>query len=92
MAFLEEAVVLLLGLDNRHAQATAIAIMVPISIASGFVYYTSGNIDWFVALFVGIGSILGGVIGALLLKKLNNLALQYTFVLVVLGAGIKMLM
>jgi len=83
---------LLLGLDNRHAQATAIAIMVPISIASGFVYYTSGNIDWFVALFVGIGSILGGVIGALLLKKLNNLALQYTFVLVVLGAGIKMLM
>ncbi|MBR7090882.1 MAG: TSUP family transporter, partial [Clostridia bacterium] len=33
---------LLAGLENQKAQATAILIMTPISIASVIVYYTSG--------------------------------------------------
>lgn len=82
---------LMLGLNNQHAQASAIVVMVPISIASGFIYYTSGNIDWWIVLFVGIGSVVGGIIGATLLKKINNLSLQYIFAFVVLAAGIKML-
>lgn len=64
--------------------------MVPISIASGIVYYTSGNLDWWLVLLVGVGSVVGGILGALLLKKLNNLTLQYVFALIVLFAGIKM--
>ena len=83
---------LMLGLDNRHAQATAIMVMLPISIASGVVYYTNGNLDWNIIVFVGVGSVLGGVLGALLLKKLSNLTLQYIFALVILFAGIKMIM
>lgn len=81
---------LLMGLDNQHAQASAIVVMVPISIASGIVYYTSGNLDWWLVLLVGVGSVVGGILGALLLKKLNNLTLQYVFALIVLFAGIKM--
>ncbi|MBQ7602841.1 MAG: TSUP family transporter [Clostridia bacterium] len=83
---------LMLGLDNRHAQATAIMVMLPISIASGVVYYTNGNLDWNIIVFVGVGSVLGGVLGALLLKKLSNLTLQYIFALAILFAGIKMIM
>lgn len=82
---------LLLGLPNKQAQATAIFVMVPISIASGFVYYTNGFIQWQIALLLGVGSVLGGILGALLLKKLNNLTLQYIFAFVVLLAGVKML-
>ncbi len=82
---------LLLGLKNQQAQATAILVMVPISIASACVYYTHGYIDWNITLWVGLGSIVGGILGALLLKKLNNLTLQYIFALVVLLAGLKML-
>ena len=82
---------LLLGLSNKKAQATAILVMVPISIASGIVYYSNGNLDLTLVLLVGAGSIVGGILGALLLKKLNNLALQYIFALVVLAAGIKIL-
>ena len=39
-------VLLLLGLVNQRAQATAILIMLPISIASAIVYYTQGFVEW----------------------------------------------
>ena len=81
---------LALGLKNKQAQATAILVMVPISIASGVVYYSHGFLEGSTLLFVGVGSIVGGVLGALILKKLNNNILQYIFAFVVLFAGIKM--
>ncbi len=82
---------LLLGLSNQQAQATAILVMVPISIASACVYYTHGFVDWGITLWVGVGSLIGGILGAVLLKKFNNLTLQYIFTFVVLLAGLKML-
>lgn len=81
---------LLAGLENKKAQATAILIMTPISIASAIVYYTSGYIDLMDAMYVGIGSIVGGLIGANLLKKFSNITLQYIFAFVMLLAGIRM--
>ncbi len=82
---------LLLGLVNKEAQATAILIMLPISIASAIIYYTNGFVEWETVLYVAIGSCLGGIIGAYLLKKLSNNVLQYVFAVVVLAAGIRML-
>ena len=82
---------LLMGLNNKKAQATAILIMVPISIASGVVYYSHGFLSLNQLFFVGIGSIVGGILGALILKKLSNNALQYIFAVVVLLAGLKMI-
>ena len=82
---------LLLGLSNKQAQATAILIMLPISIASAIVYYTNGFIEWDKVLFTGIGSVIGGIVGAFLLKKLSNNVLKYVFAVVVMAAGIRML-
>lgn len=82
---------LLLGLANKNAQATAILIMLPISIASAIVYYSNGFVEWDMVLYVSIGSVIGGIVGAYLLKKLSNNVLQYIFALVVIAAGIKML-
>lgn len=81
---------MLLGLKSKKAQATAILVMVPISIASAFVYYSNGFVDWQVVLYVAVGSVLGGVLGALLLKKLNNTTVQYIFALITLVTGVKM--
>lgn len=81
---------MLLGLKSKKAQATAILVMVPISIASAFIYYSNGFVDWQVVLYVAVGSVLGGVLGALLLKKLNNTTVQYIFALITLVAGLKM--
>lgn len=82
---------LLFGLSNKQAQATAILIMLPISIASAIVYYTNGFVDWDKILYISLGSVAGGVIGAYLLKKLSNNVLQYIFALVVIAAGIRMM-
>ena len=82
---------LLAGLKNQEAQATAILIMAPISIASVVVYYSNGYIDWLMALYVGLGSIVGGIIGAFALKKFSNIVLQYIFAVVMLVAGLKLL-
>lgn len=82
---------LLAGLKNQEAQATAILIMAPISIASVIVYYSNGYIDWLMALYVGLGSIVGGIIGAFALKKFSNIVLQYIFAVVMLVAGLKLL-
>ena len=82
---------LLAGLENQKAQATAILIMTPISIASVIVYYTSGYIELMDAMYVGIGSIVGGLIGANMLKKFSNTTLQYIFAIVMLIAGIRMI-
>jgi len=79
------------GLQNKKAQATAILIMTPISIASVAIYYSNGFIDWDIALYVMAGSILGGLLGALILKKFSNITLQYIFAILVLVAGIRMI-
>ena len=84
-------VLLLLGLVNQKAHATAILVMLPISIASGFVYYTSGVIEWDIALWIALGSVIGGALGAFCLKKISNIALQYIFAIVVIVAGVRML-
>ncbi len=82
---------LLLGLDNKHAQATAILIMLPISLASAVTYIIGGEVEWGTTLFVAIGSVAGGLIGAYLLSKLSNKVLEYIFAFVVLGVGIRLL-
>lgn len=84
-------ILLLLGLGNQRAQATAILVMLPISIASALVYYTQGYVDWQSVLYVGAGSVLGGAIGACLLQIIPNKALKFVFAIVVIAAGIKML-
>ncbi len=82
---------LLLGLDNKHAQATAILIMLPISLASAITYIIGSKVDWEIFGFVSIGSVVGGLLGAYILSKLSNKVLEYIFAFVVLGVGIRML-
>ena len=61
---------MLLGLEEKKSHATAILVMLPISIASAIIYYSHGFIDFSVALYVSIGSIVGSVVGAFFLKKI----------------------
>lgn len=79
-----------LGLADRQAHATAILTILPISIASSVVYITSGSVNYLQLLYATIGFVLGGVFGALLLKKFNNIALRVVFAIIMIIAGIKM--
>jgi uncharacterized membrane protein YfcA len=49
------------------------------------------DINLTITAFVGIGFVLGGVIGALLLKKINNIILRIVFNIVIIAGGIRLL-
>lgn len=79
-----------LGLPDKRAHATAILIMLPISVVSFAVYAINMEIEWMLALWVTIGSVAGGVVGSILLKKLSNSWLRAIFALIMIAAGVRM--
>ncbi|MBR5192635.1 MAG: TSUP family transporter [Clostridia bacterium] len=81
-----------LKFEEKHAHATAIFIILPLSILSAILYTTYGNFDLFSTIYVTIGVIGGGIIGALLLKKLSSKYLTWIFSLIMLIAGVKLLL
>lgn len=82
----------LLKLPEKKGHATTILIMLPLCIASFIVYLLKGSVDLGLALNVGIGFVLGGVLGAIILKKINNIALKLVFAIVIIVGGVKLLL
>lgn len=83
--------VFLLKMPEKTAHATAIFVILPLSIISSIIYLINGSMNWEFLLYCGIGFLIGGVTGALLLKKLNNKFLRIIFAIIMIAAGVKML-
>ena len=81
----------MLKFESKVAHATAILIILPLSITSGLFYASFGNLDVSVLLPAGVGVIGGGVAGAFLLKKLSSKWVVVIFSIVMAIAGAKML-
>ena len=81
----------ILKLPDKKAHATAILIMLPLSVASFVVYLIHGSIKWETAGFVTGGFVIGGILGALILKKINNVVLRIIFSVVIIAGAIKLL-
>ncbi len=81
----------ILKLPDKKAHATAILIMLPLSVASFVVYLIHGTIKWETAGFVTGGFVIGGILGALILKKINNVVLRIIFSVVIIAGAIKLL-
>lgn len=75
----------------KNAHATAILIILPLTIVSSIFYLCFGNFQLNLVIPVGIGVVGGGVVGALLLSKLSSRWLVLIFSVVMLVAGVKML-
>ena len=84
---------LIMKIKPKVAHATAIAVILPVSIISVITYFLSGatSVNLSPILSVGGGVVAGGIIGALLLKKINNKLLIKIFAVVMLIAGVKMI-
>lgn len=78
-------------LPEKKAHATTLLIMLPLSIASLIVYILKGSMPWFDAGVIGIGFILGGSIGAVILKYISNVWLGIIFSFIIIAGGIKLL-
>ena len=83
--------VYVLGLEDREAHATAIFVILPISIAGAIVYIINNDIINSNLMFSSIGFFIGGIVGALALKKINNKFLRIMFACFMIIAGIKIL-
>lgn len=81
-----------LKLPEKNAHATTLLIMLPLSIASLIIYLINGHIEWMNALNIGVGFVIGGVLGALILKKISNVWLGIIFSVIIIAGGIKLLL
>jgi len=79
-----------LHLPVKKSHATAIFVILPLSIASVMTYKLESSFDWGILLWVSGGFIIGGIIGALILPKLNSKFIQVLFAVIMLVAGVKM--
>ena len=80
------------SLEPKKAHATALLIILPLSIVSAIFYAISGNLNFQIALPITIGVIGGGVAGAFLLSKLSSKIVVIIFAIAMAFAGAKMLL
>ncbi len=81
----------LFKLEQKQAQATALFVILPISIVSAIVYLCYHSIDFSSGWPVIVGIVAGGIIGATLLNKLNNNVVRGIFIFMMALGGIGML-
>ena len=72
--------------ETHKAHATTLAVILPLSIISAIIYTWGVDIDWKTVFLVSSGGVVGGIIGAKILKKLSGAWLNMLFGLF-LGAG-----
>ena len=80
-----------LGLDNKRAHATAIAVIFPLSLISCAVYIFKGAIESLPLLTVGLGVLVGGIAGSFALKYIPSKILRIIFAVIMLVGGIRLI-
>lgn len=78
---------------SQHlAQGTALAaLLLPVGILAVIKYYRSGDVNIKVALFIALGFIIGGFIGATLAQAVPSSMLKKAFAIMLLCISIYML-
>jgi uncharacterized membrane protein YfcA len=72
--------VFLAGLTQHEAQGTTLAIMLlPIGLLAVMKYYRSGHVHFHVAMFLCLGFVVGGLLGANIAEAVPNLVLRKAF-------------
>lgn len=80
-----------LNYEEHKAHATAISIILPLSIVSMFIYLKGANIDFKTVLFISSGGVIGGFIGAKFLKNIPSKWLHKIFGIFMIIASWRMI-
>ncbi|MBE7043667.1 MAG: sulfite exporter TauE/SafE family protein [Ruminococcaceae bacterium] len=78
------------GLETKKAHASALMVILPLSVISLVIYLFKADIPIHTALWTSGGGILGGLVGAKLLKKLSALWITRLFGIMMIAAAIRM--
>lgn len=81
----------LLAVKEHDAHATAIAVILPLSIVSAIIYLKSGYFHWDIIWKVASGGIIGGLIGAWILPRISAPQLRKIFAIFMIIAALRML-
>lgn len=79
-------------LDERELFASAIAVMLPVSIVSFLIYYLHGSVALTGAGGYLLGGLVGGVIGGLLYRRVPTKFLHKALGIFILWGGIRLLL
>ena len=85
------ALIHLFRLKEAKARATSVLVILPMVVTSGFFYYSHNYINWKIGIMCAIGGILGGYIGAKLLKKLPEKTLKIAFICFLIYVSVRMI-
>lgn len=80
------------GVNGHSFYATIIAVMLPLSALSAWQYHRAGHLPPVSFWHLILPSLLGGALGALLLRRISPHALNCIFSVVVLISGIVLVM
>lgn len=86
------ALIHIFKIEDAKARATSVFAILPMVITSGIFYYKSNYIDWNLGIKCAIGGIIGGIIGAKLLKSLSTKTLRIFFIIFLIYTSAKMIM
>lgn len=82
----------ILKINTKKAHATSMLIILPLSLVSATIYLINNFIFWQDILITIFGVLLGGIIGAFLLKKLPQKLVMIMFCILMFVAGLKMVL
>ena len=89
---LTPALVYIFGLSQHQAQGTSLAVMVPpITLLAALRYYYSGNVRLDIAVFIALGFMVGGIIGAQIVQAVPDMVLKKIFGAILLIMALKMI-
>lgn len=84
------ALVLLFGLNQHMAQGTSLAVMIPpVGLLAAWKYYQAGNLNPGIALWIALGFVIGGYVGASLIQPVSDATMKKIFGLVMAVVSIK---
>lgn len=81
----------MIGYEDKQAHATAIFVIAPVCAASAVIYIINGYAALDVIIPAALGSVAGGLAGALLLDRFPKTVINYVFIAVMFAAGVRML-
>lgn len=81
----------IMKLKTKTSHATAVLIVLPLCVFSVIAYALTNKFDFTNGLWVVVGVVLGGIVGAVLLKKLDAKIIRFIFAFLVIFAGGKLL-
>lgn len=85
------AFIYMLKIEDKIARGTAVFCILSMVITTSIFYYKENYINWKIGILCAIGGIIGGIIGAKLLKKIPTKYVRIIFTIFLLYVSFKML-